>query len=66
MQIIVQPFLAEIDYRTLNSLGKDISRELGNIRVTVATNTAINIPKTTANTFVGMSDNIKMHNLSVS
>jgi archaemetzincin len=36
VEIIVQPFLTELDYTTLNNLGKDISREFENIKVTVA------------------------------
>lgn len=36
MEIIVQPFFTELDYTTLNNLGKDISREFENIKVTVA------------------------------
>jgi archaemetzincin len=37
VEIIVRPFLADLDYRTLNNLGNDISKEFGGIRVTVAT-----------------------------
>jgi archaemetzincin len=37
VEIILQPFLAELDYRTLNNLGNDISREFENIKVTVVT-----------------------------
>src|SRR5437867_386389 len=37
MKIIVQPFLAKLDYRTLDNLGNDISREFENIKVMVAT-----------------------------
>jgi archaemetzincin len=36
VEIIVRPFLAELDYNTLNNLGNDISREFQNIKVTVA------------------------------
>jgi archaemetzincin len=37
VEIIVRPFLAELDYTTLNNLGKDISREYESIKVTIAT-----------------------------
>jgi archaemetzincin len=37
VEIIVQPILAQLDYRTLDNLRKDISREFGNIGVIVAT-----------------------------
>jgi archaemetzincin len=37
VEIVLQPLLAELDYRTLNNLGKDISREFENIKVTVPT-----------------------------
>jgi archaemetzincin len=37
VEIILQPFLAELDYRTLNNLGNDISREFENVKVTVVT-----------------------------
>ena len=37
MEIIVHPFLAVLDYKTLNNLGNDISREFEDIKVTVAT-----------------------------
>ena len=36
MEISVRPLLAELDYRILNNLGSDISREFENIRVTVS------------------------------
>jgi len=36
VEIIVRPFLAELDYRTLNNLGNDISREFENIKVAAA------------------------------
>lgn len=37
MEIVVQPFLGVLDNNTLNNLGNDISREFGDIKVTVAT-----------------------------
>jgi archaemetzincin len=37
VEIIVRPFLTELDYGTLNNLGNDISREFENIKVTIAT-----------------------------
>jgi archaemetzincin len=43
VEILVQPFLAELDYATLNNLGKDISREFENIKVTVATSNNSNL-----------------------
>jgi len=43
VEIIVRPFLAELDYTTLNNLGKDISREFENIKVTVATGNNSNL-----------------------
>ena len=36
MEIIVQPVLVQLDYRTLDNLRKDISREFENIEVSVA------------------------------
>lgn len=35
MRIILYPILATLDYRTLNSLAKDISKEFENTKVTV-------------------------------
>jgi archaemetzincin len=43
VEIIVRPFLAELDYTTLNNLGKYISREFENIQVTVATGNNYNL-----------------------
>ena len=43
MEIIVRPFLAELGYTTLNNLGKDISREFENIKVTVVTSNNSNL-----------------------
>jgi len=43
VEIIVRPFLAELDYAILNNLGKDISREFENIKVTVATGNNSNL-----------------------
>ena len=43
MEIIVQPVLAELDYRTLDDLRKDISREFENINVTIATDNNSNL-----------------------
>lgn len=43
MEIIVRPFLAELDYSTLNNLGKDISREFENMKVTIATGNNSNL-----------------------
>lgn len=39
MEIVIHPFLAVLDNKTVNNLGNDISREFENIRVTVATPT---------------------------
>jgi archaemetzincin len=36
VQIIIQLFLAELDYNTVNNLGGDISRDFENMKVTVA------------------------------
>jgi len=43
VEIIVQPILAQLDYRTLDNLRKDISREFENIKVTVATGNNSNL-----------------------
>lgn len=37
MEIIVQPLLAELNYKTVNNLGNEISRKFEDIKVTVAT-----------------------------
>ena len=39
MEIIVRPIFAELDYNTLNNLGKNISSEFENIKVTIARET---------------------------
>ena len=36
MEIVVHPFLAVLDNKTVNNLGNDISREFEDIKVTVA------------------------------
>jgi archaemetzincin len=43
VEIIVRPFLAELDNTTLNNLAKDISREFEDIKVTVATGNNSNL-----------------------
>ncbi|MGI0033435.1 MAG: archaemetzincin family Zn-dependent metalloprotease [Nitrososphaeraceae archaeon] len=43
MEIIVQPILAQLDYRTLDNLRKDISREFENIKATAATGNNSNL-----------------------
>ncbi|HXV89459.1 MAG TPA: archaemetzincin family Zn-dependent metalloprotease [Nitrososphaeraceae archaeon] len=37
VEIVVHPFLVVLDNKTVNNLGNDISREFGDIKVTVAT-----------------------------
>ena len=37
VEIVVHPFLAVLDNKTVNNLGNDISREFEDIKVTVAT-----------------------------
>jgi hypothetical protein len=37
VEIIVQPVLAQLDYRKLDNLRNDISREFENIKVSIAT-----------------------------
>jgi len=43
VEIIVQPILAQLDYRTLDNLRKDISREFENIKATAATDNNSNL-----------------------
>jgi archaemetzincin len=43
VEIIVQPVLAHLSYRTLDNLRKDISREFENIKVTIATGNNSNL-----------------------
>jgi hypothetical protein len=43
VEIIIQPLSAQLDYRTLDNLRNDISREFENIKVTVATSNNSNL-----------------------
>lgn len=43
MEIIVQPVLAQLDYRKLDNLRNDISREFENIKVSIATGNNSNL-----------------------